>query len=71
MWCRGAGDGVTYEFHQVRGLSHPGISCLSLPCRVPPPCPFICPLPLLEMYGPTHHLHRGVGPVVEGLQRGL
>ncbi|XP_009078004.1 PREDICTED: aminoacylase-1 isoform X2 [Acanthisitta chloris] len=35
-WCRGAGDGVTYEFHQVRGLSHPGMLYLSLPCQSDP-----------------------------------
>ena len=70
-WCRGAGDGVTYEFHQVRGLGHPGTSCPSLPCRVPTPPPLTCPLPPSEMHGPTRHLHRGVRPVVESLQRGL
>lgn len=36
-WCRGAGDGVTYEFHQVRDLSHMGILSLSLPCQMPAP----------------------------------
>lgn len=70
-WCRGAGDGVTYEFHQVRGLGHPGASCRSFPCRVPTSPPLTCPLPLSEMHGPTCHLHRGVRPVVESLQRGL
>ncbi|NWW95128.1 ACY1 protein, partial [Rhynochetos jubatus] len=33
-WCRDAGDGVTYEFQQVRGLGHPGASCPSLPCHL-------------------------------------
>ncbi|NXD82401.1 ACY1 protein, partial [Halcyon senegalensis] len=34
-WCRGAGDGVTYEFQQVRGLGHLGTLCLSLPHTSP------------------------------------
>lgn len=70
-WCRGAGDGVTYEFIQVRGLGHLGTSCLSLPCHVPTALPLTCPLPPSEIHGPTRHLHRGVGPVVESLQWGL
>lgn len=65
-WCRGAGDGVTYEFHQVRGASR-----LSPRCCVFSSPGLTRPLPPSEMHGPTHHLHRGVGPVVESLQWGL
>lgn len=56
-WCRGAGDGVTYEFHQVRDLSHPDGLCQSpTPLLCVLPLPLTCPL-TPEMHGPTCHLH--------------